>query len=101
MVQPNVTPLKLGARSHNVKAPPDERLGFEACVVALGLKANVSEAEHPLLCEGTRRQRGDLALAMMVHYKDDQMKLGKVSASRMFCIVSVCAFKPHLSILHF
>jgi hypothetical protein len=35
----------------------DENLGFDAAVAALGLKANVSEADHPLLCEGTRRQR--------------------------------------------
>ncbi|CAH1795555.1 unnamed protein product [Owenia fusiformis] len=53
-------------------------LGFHAAVAALGLKANVSEAEHPLLCEGTRRQRGDLAIAMLVHYKDDQIKLQKI-----------------------
>ena len=51
-------------------------------MAALGLKANVAEAEHPLLCEGTRRQRGDLALSMMVHYKDDQNKLGKVSTGQ-------------------
>ena len=44
-----------------------------------GLKANVSEADHPLLCEGTRRQRGDLAISMLVHYKDNQNKLSKVS----------------------
>lgn len=35
----------------------DEVLGFEASVAALGMKANISEAEHPLLCEGIRRQR--------------------------------------------
>ena len=58
--------------------PLDESLGFEAAVSALGLKANVSEAEHPLLCEGTRRQRGDLALAMLLHYKDDSEKLAKI-----------------------
>ena len=58
--------------------PTDEMLGFEAAVAALGLKANVSEAEHPLLCEGTRRQRGDLALSMLLHYKDDPEKLAKV-----------------------
>ena len=39
----------------------------------------MSEADHPLLCEGTRRQRGDLAVAMLVHYKDDQTKLSKVT----------------------
>ena len=40
-----------------------------------GLKTTVSEAEHPLLCEGTRREKGDLALALMITYKDDQSKL--------------------------
>jgi len=46
----------------------------------VGLKANVSEAEHPLLCEGTRRQKGELAVAMLVHYKDDPPKLARVSS---------------------
>lgn len=44
-----------------------------------GMKTTVSEAEHPLLCEGTRREKGDLALALMITYKDDQSKLKKVS----------------------
>ena len=56
----------------------DEILGFEAAVAAIGLKANVSEADHPLLCEGTRRQRGDLALMLLVNYKDDPEKLAKI-----------------------
>ncbi|KAG5831564.1 hypothetical protein ANANG_G00305040 [Anguilla anguilla] len=55
--------------------PGDEELGFEAAVAALGMKTTVSEAEHPLLCEGTRREKGDLALALMITYKDDQSKL--------------------------
>lgn len=82
--------------------PGDEELGFEAAVAALGengacltvqvclpgldqdfmlcagMKTTVSEAEHPLLCEGTRRVKGDLALALMITYKDDQCKLKKV-----------------------
>jgi len=45
----------------------------------VGLKGNVSEAEHPLLCEGTRRQKGELAVAMLVQYKDDTAKLARVS----------------------
>lgn len=53
--------------------------GTNGSMYVTGLKANVSEADHPLLCEGTRRQRGDLAIAMLVHYKDDQLKLSKVS----------------------
>ncbi|KAJ8418396.1 hypothetical protein AAFF_G00141050 [Aldrovandia affinis] len=43
-----------------------------------GMKTTVSEAEHPLLCEGTRREKGDLALALMITYKDDQSKLKKI-----------------------
>ncbi|KAK7901134.1 hypothetical protein WMY93_017903 [Mugilogobius chulae] len=43
-----------------------------------GMKTTVSEAEHPLLCEGTRRVKGDLALALMITYKDDQSKLKKI-----------------------
>lgn len=45
------------------------------------MKTTVSEAEHPLLCEGTRRVKGDLALALMITYKDDQSKLKKVSTT--------------------
>merc|ERR1719151_495169 len=56
----------------------DEQLGFDAAVAAIGLKANVSEADHPLLCEGTRRQRGDLALNLLVTYKDDPERLARV-----------------------
>lgn len=43
------------------------------------MKTTVSEADHPLLCEGTRRVKGDLALALMITYKDDQSKLKKVT----------------------
>ena len=45
----------------------------------------MSEAEHPLLCESTRKQRGELAIAMLVHYKDDQVKLSKVG-NLLYCI---------------
>ncbi|KAL4239909.1 Zinc finger SWIM domain-containing protein 8 [Mactra antiquata] len=56
----------------------DEKLGFDGCVASLGMKANVSEADHPLLCESTRKQRGELALSMLLHYKDDVVKLSKI-----------------------
>lgn len=46
--------------------------------LSTGMKTTVSEAEHPLLCEGTRREKGDLALSLMITYKDDQAKLKKV-----------------------
>lgn len=56
----------------------DEILAFDAAVAALGLKANVSEADHPLLCEGTRRQRGELAIVLLVFYKDYPSKIAKI-----------------------
>lgn len=64
--------------SMSYRTPTDENLGFEAAVAALGLKANVSEAEHPLLCEGTRRQRGELALTLLYYYKDEPRKIAKI-----------------------
>ncbi|RUS70320.1 hypothetical protein EGW08_021917 [Elysia chlorotica] len=43
-----------------------------------GMKANIAEADHQLLCESTRRQKGEIATAMLVHYKDDQVKLSLI-----------------------
>ncbi|XP_031334214.1 zinc finger SWIM domain-containing protein 8-like [Photinus pyralis] len=62
----------------SIRLISDEPLGFEAAVAALGMKANVSEADHPLLCEGTRRQRGDLAISLLVHYKDDNWRMSRI-----------------------
>uniref|UniRef100_A0A0K2TKH9 SWIM-type domain-containing protein n=1 Tax=Lepeophtheirus salmonis TaxID=72036 RepID=A0A0K2TKH9_LEPSM len=56
----------------------DEHLGFEAAVEAIGMKASVSEADHPLLCEGTRRQRGELVLILLLHYKNEPLKISKI-----------------------
>uniref|UniRef100_A0A182SUV5 Uncharacterized protein n=1 Tax=Anopheles maculatus TaxID=74869 RepID=A0A182SUV5_9DIPT len=69
---------RLKMMSSAYRYPTDENLGFEAAVAALGLKANVSEAEHPLLCEGTRRQRGDLALTLLSYYKDEPRKICRI-----------------------
>lgn len=57
----------------------DMKLGFDAAVAALALKTNISEADNPLLCEGIRRHRGELALSMLVHYKDHPLKHRRVS----------------------
>ncbi|KAK9507025.1 hypothetical protein O3M35_008857 [Rhynocoris fuscipes] len=64
--------------SPNLRLLTDETLGFDAATAALGLKANVSEADHPLLCEGTRRQRGDLAVTLLVHYKDHPARIAHI-----------------------
>ena len=42
------------------------------------MKANVLETQYPMLCEGTRRQRGDLALALLVHCRDNSARLRDV-----------------------
>lgn len=78
LVMPGISGKDSRSKSAAGRFPTDENLGFEAAVAALGLKANVSEAEHPLLCEGTRRQRGDLALILLYYYKDDSRKISKI-----------------------
>lgn len=52
--------------------------GFAAALEAIGMKINLSEAEHPLLCEGIRRQRGDLALALLLYNKDCEDRLNLI-----------------------
>lgn len=57
------------------KVPQDASLGFQAALNALSVRSYISETDHPLLCEGIRRQRGELALSLLTHYKDEQDKL--------------------------
>ena len=57
---------------------PDRELGFWAATVSLGFKLCTSENEHPLLCEGVRRQKGELALKLLVRFKDDPSTLGTI-----------------------
>jgi hypothetical protein len=59
-------------------SPTDELLGFEAAITALGLKTSLNETQYPLLCEGLRRQKGDLALTLLLTYKDDQSRLVRI-----------------------
>lgn len=47
----------------------DQELAFESALAALGMKANLSESQYSLLCEGIRRQKGDLAITLLVTYK--------------------------------
>lgn len=79
----------LGSRSGSSIAPQpciirgrrestDEKLAFEASIAALGMKANVCEADHPLLCEGTRKQRGEFIIELLIHYRDDNEALDKI-----------------------
>lgn len=65
-----------------------------------GMKTTVSEAEHPLLCEGTRRVKGDLALALMITYKDDQCKLKKVKNGFTFRCDSSLGFTYWNTFIH-
>ena len=56
----------------------DKELGFWSANTALGFKLRVPESEYPLLCEAVRRQRGDLALKLLVRFKDDKSALGTI-----------------------
>jgi len=42
------------------------------------MKANASESAHPILCEGIRRQKGDLALNLLLTHKDEEQSLLKI-----------------------
>jgi hypothetical protein len=44
----------------------------------LGFKLRVPESEYPLLCEAVRRQRGELALKLLVKFKDEKSALGTI-----------------------
>lgn len=65
-------------RDGSLRLPSDATLGLEAALVMLGARLQVSEAAFPLLCEGTRRQRGDLALSMMLFYRDEHLVLSQI-----------------------
>lgn len=43
-----------------------------------GMKGNALENHYPMLCEGTRRQRGDLALALLVYCRDDAARIRQI-----------------------
>ncbi|XP_031553811.1 zinc finger SWIM domain-containing protein 8-like isoform X2 [Actinia tenebrosa] len=58
----------------------DEEIGYKAAVCALGMKPNVLETTYPILCEGIRRQRGDLAIALLDYCKDVPSRLKEVKA---------------------
>ena len=56
----------------------DRDLGFWCGNTTLGFKLAVSESEYPILCEAVRRQRGDLALKLLIRFKDDKSALGTI-----------------------
>ncbi|KAK6110582.1 hypothetical protein QQG55_40330 [Brugia pahangi] len=100
--QPYVLPISLGhyildslSFSHNTcqgrrttsgivtkngvqRRPCDEELAIKVALEALGMKLVISEADYSMLCESTRLQRGDLALTVLLRYKDNIDKLALV-----------------------
>ena len=42
------------------------------------MKGNALETQYPMLCEGTRRQRGDLAQALLFYNKDDNSRIREI-----------------------
>ncbi len=79
----------------------DQQLGFDASIAVIGMKANISESQHALLCEGVRRQKGDLALTLLLTYKDDEQSLLKIidkildrDVHILFKQTSILSFNP-------
>lgn len=79
----------------------DQQLGFDASIAVVGMKANISESQHALLCEGVRRQKGDLALTLLLTYKDDEQSLLKITdkildrdVHILFKQTSIISFNP-------
>ncbi|KHN87654.1 Zinc finger SWIM domain-containing protein 8 [Toxocara canis] len=68
----------IATRSSAQRRPSDEELAVKVALEALGMKLMVSEADYPMLCESTRRQRGELANTMLMRYKDCTEKLAVV-----------------------
>lgn len=58
----------IATRSNAQRRPSDEELAVKVALEALGMKLLVSEADHPMLCESTRRQRGELAITMLIRF---------------------------------
>ena len=67
----------------NINSMTDQQLGFEASIAVIGMKANISEAQHALLCEGVRRQKGDLSLTLLLTFKDE-VYIKSIYLSRLF-----------------
>lgn len=70
---PVMTPTALSMRK-----PTDDDLALAVALDALSKHVFVSEMDHPMLCECIRRQRGDLAMTLLLRYKDSVDKLGYV-----------------------
>ncbi|MFH4973870.1 hypothetical protein AB6A40_000579 [Gnathostoma spinigerum] len=60
----------ISTRADVIRRSSDEMFAVRVALEALGMKLVVSEAEYPMLCESTRRQRGELALTMLLRYRD-------------------------------
>ena len=78
----------------------DQQLAFEAGCSVLDMKVNISESQHSLLCEGIRRQKGDLALNLLLTYKDDEQRLLRIMDKILDREIH-CLFKPNTSLISF
>ncbi|KAI1726254.1 zinc finger SWIM domain-containing protein 4 [Ditylenchus destructor] len=62
----------------SMRRPEDDNLALEVCLEVLGMRVFVSETDHPMLCEGIRRQRGDLAMVLLLRNRDNPARLGVI-----------------------
>ncbi|EPB67187.1 SWIM zinc finger domain protein, partial [Ancylostoma ceylanicum] len=91
--QPNtrIIPARLGFRR-----PQDDELALKAALDAVGARPLFSEEDYPLLSEAVRRQKGELAIALLTRHRDSTEKLGLIldklldpSIHRMYTSASI------------
>ncbi|XGW26677.1 hypothetical protein V3C99_007353 [Haemonchus contortus] len=66
-------PNRLGARR-----PQDDDLALKAALDAVGARPLFSDDDYPLLSEAVRRQKGELAIALLTRHRDSTEKLGLI-----------------------
>ncbi|VDL68858.1 unnamed protein product [Nippostrongylus brasiliensis] len=66
-------PTRLSARR-----PSDDDLALKAALDAVGARPLFSDEDFPLLSEAIRRQKGELAIALLTRHRDSTEKLGLI-----------------------
>ncbi|VDK56117.1 unnamed protein product, partial [Cylicostephanus goldi] len=56
----------------------DDDLALKAALDAIGARPLFSEEDYPLLSEAARRQKGELAIALLTRHRDSTEKLGLI-----------------------
>ncbi|KJH51727.1 SWIM zinc finger domain protein [Dictyocaulus viviparus] len=62
----------------DIRGPQDDEIALKAALDALGSRPLFSEEDYPQLSEAVRRQKGELAIALLTRHRDSTEKLGLI-----------------------